>query len=68
MDDVTGGKRPKGTYQGQAVSMVIRDILQFSTTKEEAVAIAQKAKRTWSVWLGIGDYKSQQVSLNRLFR
>ena len=37
--------------------MVIRDILQFSKTKEDAVAIAQKAKRTWSVWLGIGDYK-----------
>lgn len=60
VDDVTGGPRPKGTYKGQAVAMVIRDILQFSTSKEEAVQIAQNAKRTWSVWMGVGDYISDK--------
>ena len=60
VDDVTNSSRPKGTYKGQAVSMVIRDILQFSTSKEDSVHIAQKAKRTWSVWMGVGDYTSDQ--------
>ena len=60
VDDVTGGPRPKGTYKGQAVAMVIRDILQFSTSKEDAVKIAQNAKRTWSVWMGVGDYTSDE--------
>lgn len=59
VDDVTGGARPKGSYKGQAVAFVIRDMLQFAETKEEAVAIAQGAHRTWSVWLGVGDYASQ---------
>ena len=60
VDDVTGASRPKGTYKGQAVSFVIRDILQFADSKESAVSIAQAAQRTWSVWLGIGDYVSQK--------
>lgn len=60
VDDVTGKKRPRGTYDGQAVSMVIRDMLQFSETKENAIEIAKNAKRTWSVWLGVGDTKSQE--------
>ena len=60
VDDVTGGKRPRGTYHGQAVSMVIRDVLQFAETKEKAVEMTQAAKRTWSVWLGFGDHASQQ--------
>jgi len=59
VDDVTGGKRPRGTYDGQAVSMVIRDMLQLASSKEDAIAIAERAKRTWSVWLGIGDQSSQ---------
>lgn len=60
VDDVTGGKRPKGTYKGQGDAFLIRDMLQFADSKEEAVAMAKKTKRTWSVWLGIGDYESQE--------
>ena len=60
VDDVSGASRPKGSYDGQAVAMVIRDMVQLSSTKEEAIAIAQKAKRTWSVWLGFGDNASQE--------
>jgi hypothetical protein len=60
VDDVTGSTRPKGTYKGRAVAMVIREILQFARTKEEALAIAQAANRTWSVWLGFGDNSSQE--------
>ena len=39
--------------------MVIRDMVQLAKTKEEAVSIAKAAKRTWSVWLGLGDFNSQ---------
>ena len=60
VDDVTGKRRPRGTYDGQAVSMVIRDMLQFSMNKEDAIDLAKKAKRTWSVWLGVGDTTSQK--------
>ena len=61
VDDVSGnGGRPKGSYDGQAVAMVIRDMVQLSSTKEEAIAIATQAQRTWSVWLGFGDDVSQK--------
>jgi hypothetical protein len=59
VDDVSGASRPAGTYKGEAVAMVIRDIVQNAQSKEDAVAIAQNASRTWSVWLGVGDYASQ---------
>jgi len=60
VDDVTHGMRPEGSYNGQTATMVIRDILQFSNTKEEAVSIASQATRTWSMWLGFGDYISEE--------
>jgi hypothetical protein len=60
VDDVTAPKpKPKGSYKGQADSFVIRDVLQFSSTKEEAIGIMQRAHRTWPIWLGIGDFESQ---------
>merc|ERR1719453_1392856 len=40
VDDVSGSSRPKGTYEGEAVNMVIRDIVQFAESKENAVEIA----------------------------
>jgi len=62
VDDVTNSHRPVGSYSGEAVSFVLRDILQFSSSKEDAIQIAQGAKRTWSVWLGFGDYASQRFN------
>lgn len=59
VNDVSGAPGPKGTYKGEAVAMVIRDIVQLAQTKEQAVEIAQKANRTWTVWLGVGDFTSQ---------
>jgi hypothetical protein len=60
VDDVSNGKGPTGSYDGQAAIMVIRDILQFAETKEAAVAIASNANRTWPMWLGFGDYTSMK--------
>jgi len=63
VDDVYNpGHRPKGSFEGTPVALVIREMLEFSTTKEKAVEIAQAAKRTWSVWLGVGDYASQEFT------
>jgi hypothetical protein len=37
------------------VVMVIREMLQFSASKADAIAIAARAQRTWAVLLGVGD-------------
>jgi len=41
-------------------------MIEKAGTKEEAIAIAQKADRTWSVWLGVGDFASQKARTMRL--
>jgi hypothetical protein len=61
VDDVYSPQLPpRGDYEGQAATMVLSDILQFATTKEEGVEIMQAAKRTWPIWVGLGDYTSQE--------
>jgi len=60
VDDVTDSHKPYGSYNGKPDAIVIREILQFATSKEAAVQIAQKAKRTWGIWLGFGDFQSQR--------
>ena len=44
-----------GTYKGRAVSVVMREMIQFANSTQEAIDIAQNADRTWSVFLGMGD-------------
>jgi hypothetical protein len=60
VDEVTGKPDPKGSFDGKPDALVIREILQFATSKENAVIMAQKAPRTWGVWLGFGDIASQR--------
>merc|ERR550537_1602568 len=60
VDDITGAKNPKGSYEGLADAFVIRQQIEFAKSKEDAVKIAQDAKRTWGVWLGYGDFASQE--------
>jgi len=43
--------------------MVIRDMLQFANTKEEAVSMAQSTNRTWATFLGVGDFSSQKMDI-----
>ncbi len=59
----SGADDPAGSYDGEADVFVLRDILQFSSTKEEAVATLQNAKRTWGIWVGVGDFASQQMNI-----
>jgi hypothetical protein len=49
-----------GHYDGEPVVGVIRDMLQFSNSKEEAVAFARSIVRTWAVFLGVGDAISNE--------
>ena len=52
-----------GNYKGEPDTFVLRNTLEYSKTKEEAVAYMQEAKRTWAMWIGVGDYNSQQLDL-----
>ena len=63
MNDLAGGGKPPGSYEGQSTAYVIRDMVQFATAKEEAATIAANATRTWGVWLGVGDRASQQLEV-----
>lgn len=51
-----------GTYSGMPVVMIIREMLQFSKSKAEAIAIATHAQRTWAVLLGVGDAETMQFN------
>ena len=51
-----------GTYNGMPVVMIIREMLQFSSNKAEAIAIAEHAQRTWAVFLGVGDAASNRFN------
>jgi hypothetical protein len=52
-----------GSYDGLADVLVLREILEFSKTKEDAEAYLASIKRTWAMWVGIGDYASQSFNL-----
>ena len=61
VDDLYGHPgRPAGAYAGRAVSFVIRDVLEGSSSLEDAEKIINDATRTWGVWLGLGAADSQR--------
>lgn len=52
-----------GSYDGEADCFVLRDILQHAKNRKEAEDYLESVKRTWGIWMGIGDYESQQFDL-----
>lgn len=52
-----------GNYHGVPDPLVLRNILEFSKTKEDAVSYLQSIPRTWAMWIGVGDYHSQEFNL-----
>jgi len=52
-----------GSYDGEADVFVLRDILEYSVNRAAAEAYIQNAKRTWGMWVGIGDYETQVFDL-----
>ena len=65
VNDLTNGGTPPGSYHGQNTAFVLRDMLQFGTGKASAVSIAQKAERTWGIWLGVGDATEGRLEVIR---
>jgi hypothetical protein len=45
-----------GSYKGLADVLVLREILEFSKTRQEAERYMINAARTWAMWVGVGDY------------
>jgi len=53
-----------GKYDGLADVFVLRNILEKAKTRPEAEQFLQDVKRTFAIWIGIGDYASKTFSLN----
>lgn len=60
--NTTTGVQP-GTYEGEAVVMVSRDVVELAENRQAAEDYMRQANRTWSVFLGIGDYETQQMDI-----
>ena len=60
---ISGEEDPAGSYDGEADVFVLRDILQYSKTKDDAVTYMQNAHRTWGIWAGVGDFTTQKLDL-----
>ena len=52
-----------GNYHGIPDVFMLRHVLQNAKTKEEAIQYAQDAKRTWAIFMGVGDFTSQKFNL-----
>jgi hypothetical protein len=52
-----------GSYNGLADVFVLRTILENSKTRAEAEAYLLSLPRTFAIWIGIGDYETQQFDL-----
>ena len=69
VDDLYGHPgRPAGAYAGRAVSFVIRDVLEGSSSLEDAETIINDATRTWGVWLGLGAAGTRSASAPSITR
>jgi len=52
-----------GEYNGEADVFVLRDLLEKAANKADAEAYIQSVRRTWGMWVGIGDYATQTLDL-----
>jgi hypothetical protein len=52
-----------GSYDGEADVFVLRDILEKAKNRKEAEEYLVNAKRTWGMWVGIGDFESQAFDI-----
>lgn len=60
---ISGQEDPPGAYDGEPDVFVLRDILQFSNTRLEAEEYMQSVRRTWGIWVGVGDFTTQVTDL-----
>jgi len=52
-----------GHYDGEPDVFVLRDLLQKSKNRAEAEAYVKEVKRTFAIWIGVGDFETQQLDL-----
>lgn len=52
-----------GSYDGEPDVFVLRDILQNAATREEAEDYVQSVNRTWSIFIGVGDFSTQKFDI-----
>lgn len=56
ISDQTPDLQP-GSFQGLADVLVLRDVLETSKSRKEAVDYIQAVNRTWGMWVGVGDFE-----------
>lgn len=52
-----------GNYHGEPDVFVLRDLLHNTKNRAEAEAYVQQVKRTWAIFIGVGDFETQQLDL-----
>ena len=52
-----------GSYDGEPDVFVLRDILQYAASREEAEAYVQSVNRTWAIFIGVGDFTTQKFDI-----
>jgi hypothetical protein len=52
-----------GTFQGEADVFVLRDLLNFAKSRADGERMVQQAKRTWAIWIGLGDFATKTFDL-----
>mmetsp|Transcript_49254 Transcript_49254/g.68426 ORF Transcript_49254/g.68426 Transcript_49254/m.68426 type:complete len:452 (-) Transcript_49254:136-1491(-) len=58
---VDGGVQP-GNYNGMPDSLVLRDLLQFANSRDDAIAYTERVNRNWAIFIGVGDGQEQEFS------
>lgn len=52
-----------GNFKGEADVFVLRDILQFAKSKADAESMLLAKKRTFAMWVGVGDFATNTLDL-----
>jgi hypothetical protein len=52
-----------GSFNGTADIFVLRDILENAKNVAQADTMLNYARRTWGIWIGIGDFESQAFNI-----
>ena len=52
-----------GSYDGLADVFALREVLEFSKSRVDAESYLSSIKRTWGMWVGVGDYSTKVLDL-----
>jgi len=57
------GDEHPGAYDGEPDVFVLRDILQLTKNRQDAEAYMASVRRTWAMYVGVGDFETQQMDI-----